>query len=113
MDTRTTSVCESQSTVANFAAGMFDPIKPNCGPHVGGNHVTITASTPIGNGQDIFEVLFDEEPAEIISQTATTVTVIAPEGKDFGRILEVTVRSISFGLAHTPGYLYNKRMQNS
>eukprot|EP00698_Gefionella_okellyi_P024050 TRINITY_DN838_c0_g2_i1.p1 TRINITY_DN838_c0_g2~~TRINITY_DN838_c0_g2_i1.p1 ORF type:complete len:2140 (-),score=492.68 TRINITY_DN838_c0_g2_i1:4011-9569(-) len=58
-------------------AGTLTSVVPNIGTYSGGYSVTISASSQIGDGSDITQVLLNHVAATIVAQTTTSVTVLA------------------------------------
>eukprot|EP00698_Gefionella_okellyi_P016627 TRINITY_DN4765_c0_g1_i8.p1 TRINITY_DN4765_c0_g1~~TRINITY_DN4765_c0_g1_i8.p1 ORF type:complete len:2726 (-),score=573.81 TRINITY_DN4765_c0_g1_i8:194-8371(-) len=85
------------------------PLPPN-GPAVGGNRVKIraTAGSVIGINGDVTSVLLDGVQATIITQTSTSVTVIAPARTPSTFAGTLTVVSSSLGTSLRAGaYTFN------
>jgi len=76
--------------------GIAAETSVNNGPGVGGNVITITSGV-IGSGSDISSVLIGLNAAEIVSQTATSVTVRLPSGDQPNVPYDIVVTSDSLG----------------
>lgn len=76
---------------------MVTQVIPNTVALSGGTQVTLNGSD-LGNGTDITEVRINTIVATIVSQTASSVVVVAPAAAAAGTV-RVTVRSVSHGVA--------------
>jgi len=91
-----------------IVATLYWP-KPSVGSIKGGNKVVLESNTPLGDGQDVQSVTLGGIPATIISQTQTTVTVIAGEftGEIPEGYVDVVINSTTWGITtKSEGYRY-------
>ena len=93
------------------AAGVISQFYPNSGPLAGGNIVVING-TNLGSGSDITAVTLAGVSAEILSQTAASVVVMAV-GTKHSVADVVVVMSVSRGTTTSSDvYTYNARMRD-
>eukprot|EP00698_Gefionella_okellyi_P011631 TRINITY_DN3077_c0_g1_i1.p1 TRINITY_DN3077_c0_g1~~TRINITY_DN3077_c0_g1_i1.p1 ORF type:complete len:2771 (+),score=647.15 TRINITY_DN3077_c0_g1_i1:106-8418(+) len=82
----------------------FTTIAPDIGRYSGGFSVTITAGSSMGDGTDITTVLLNNVAAQIVSQSPTTVTVVAGDATSLSgnRNGSVSVESLHWGTVTLP-----------
>ena len=100
-----TTASTSDYTYANYGVGSA---MPNNGPYSGGNTVTVFAveGGRLGNDSDITNVTFGGVEAQIISQDATSVVVVAGAATTAGQI-SVDVYSKVYGQQGSTVYTNN------
>eukprot|EP00698_Gefionella_okellyi_P010305 TRINITY_DN2665_c0_g3_i2.p1 TRINITY_DN2665_c0_g3~~TRINITY_DN2665_c0_g3_i2.p1 ORF type:complete len:3735 (+),score=895.51 TRINITY_DN2665_c0_g3_i2:675-11207(+) len=89
--------------------GTIVSVTPDNGQALGGNTVTIAASTALGSGSDVTLVSFcGVTVASVIAQTAMSVTVVMADGSALIGLCTVQVQSVSFGTSTLANaYRYN------